>query len=172
MSTIGGFDTSALIQVGVTLVIVGGLTYWMHNRMNKMQESMDIMKETLEKHEEIFKTFEQILLQHDGAIKNLYGHPPKNKNAGGAPQNIKIIPPKINKNAQNQKNVPPQKKPKQQTAQVSEEVSEGEDDTAIETGVGNLDDLIKGEIEDLECDAETGECKLPITEIQKKKLKT
>jgi hypothetical protein len=164
MSTIGGFDTGSLVQIGVTLVIVGGLTYWMHNRINKMQETMDLMQEKINKHDEIIQSFEQILVQHSNALRQIYGQPPINP--GNIPQ--KANPPK----AQQKKQMPPQKQNTTKPGIFKEKkpIKEEEDDTENpdfdkET---NVDDLLKGELEELECDVETGECKIP---EQKKKLK-
>lgn len=64
-------DNQTLLHIGVECVVIGGLTYWQHRKIENVREEVNELKEKLEKYEEIINSQGQLLMQHEQYFRGI-----------------------------------------------------------------------------------------------------
>jgi hypothetical protein len=69
----GGINMNTLIHVGVELVIIGGVTFYLHKKISSVQEENEELKRVIVEHEERIKRCEEFI---QGMANMMNGGPP------------------------------------------------------------------------------------------------
>lgn len=150
-------DMKTLIHVGTELVAIGGLTFWMNKRISSIQSQVSTRDEKIGELETIIQQQSRMLAEHEHVLRMLM--------KGTMP------PPRVEEETHNipPRQAPPQRVQRSEPPPVEEEVISD----------GDMDDLIKKELEELEenrsaiqIDVVEGESILKPDPVQNKVKKT
>lgn len=178
MAGVANIDTSTLIHVGVELVVVGGLAFWVHRKTSDLQDQVSGLTEKVNKYEEILKRQGELLAQHENALRQVFAV----LNGGAPPPQPQPKPqPKQTPRKRSPKRSPPKRKAQTGHSQPKAAGSPARaapnigatfsklapesievpiaDDVEDEEGGTNVDDLLAAELAELGGgSAEEGEC--------------
>jgi len=171
-------DNAMAIHIGVELLVVGCLVYWVNKKTSTLEGQVAELIERNKHLEETLAKQSEVIAKHQETLQDLVavinGHPPRPPTHS---QTTQRSPPERPKNANSTvrvnpantpRNRPPQPKP-QETRNIPktfekaqrvtpqprvEDVPSEED----ETFASHLDEMMAEEIAELECNLETGEC--------------
>lgn len=77
---VANINTSTLVHIGVELVVVGGLAFWIHRKTGDLQDQITTLSERVNKYEDVLKRQGELLAQHENALRQVYsaiqGNPP------------------------------------------------------------------------------------------------
>ena len=72
MAAVSNIDTSTLVHLGVEIVVVGGLAFWVHRKTKDLQDQITSLTESVNKYEDILKRQGELLAQHENALRQVF----------------------------------------------------------------------------------------------------
>ncbi len=130
-------DTKTMIHVGVEIVVIGGITFYLNKRISGVQEEIGLLREKVESLETIIQQQNQMISQHENILRQIMG-------ASQGPTQQR--PPQQR---------PPQQRPPQQYSQKSSKYSysqpedSSDDDGPQELSPEELDVFLESELSDI-----------------------
>lgn len=147
MSEIAKVDTATLIHIGVELIVVAGLAFWVHKKTNNLQDQITALNEKINSYEEHLKRQGELLAQHENVLRQLFSN--QNTNTQQVHRNPK--PRQRTSNPEKVKRPNIEETFSEHTQSFVDEIEEGQ----------SVDDLLADEIADLNsedhCDVD-GSC--------------
>lgn len=70
--SMSNIDTSTLIHVGVELVVVGGLAFWVHRKTSNLQDKLTELNEKVNRYEDILKRQGELIAAHENALRQIF----------------------------------------------------------------------------------------------------
>lgn len=65
------FSTSSLVHIGVELVVIGGLSFWIHKKTSDLQEQVTRLTEKVGKYDELLRRQADVIAQHENGLRHL-----------------------------------------------------------------------------------------------------
>ncbi len=80
-------DTKTMIHVGVEMVVIGGITFWLNKRISGVQDIVDDLVKKIKSLESIIQQQEQMISRHENILRQIMGgHAPPISRSQTSPQ--------------------------------------------------------------------------------------
>jgi len=150
----GGFDTMFLVHVGLEVVCIGGLAYWLNKRTGELQAQVDLLNTKVAEQDQHLKAQGELLAKHENALQQIFNVMNNRHITGGQNNSVKNQQSPLKK---------PNQKPQQKNAKKSVKKEQVED---MDDENEDLDQFLGDELAELNCD---DSCSIPMKKNPKKK---
>lgn len=72
---LAGVNMQTLIHLGIEILVVGGLTFWVHRRVGGMESTVEELTKKIAALEGLVERQQQLLAQHDNILRQIIGAP-------------------------------------------------------------------------------------------------
>ena len=76
-------NTQTLVHVGVELVVISGVTFWVHRKTSLLQEEINDLRDKVAKADDLIERQGQLLARHDQIIRQMLNGGGPNPSLGG-----------------------------------------------------------------------------------------
>ena len=87
-----GINNQLLIHVGVELVVIGGITFWLNKRISSADARVEEMADRIAALENVIGQQQQLLLKHEQILRSLVGAPPPTLASSAVPVSASARP--------------------------------------------------------------------------------
>lgn len=128
------FGTNQLIHMGIEVIVIGGVTYWLYQKNKALSEKIDELTAKMDQLHQILNHQGQLINKHENALNNMFDPQPQQRMMPGYQGMTPPVQPQyVQQPQQSKKN----KKKSKQVIESSEDSSEDEEFSTMLAEVSN-----------------------------------